>query len=120
MKNIFHKLGGWRGVATVAASVAILGAAPAPSLAKNKHVEEAIIGGIVGVAVGAALSRKHQHDNRVYYPNYQPYYPPGGYDPYFAGSFSPSPDVVCYRAQRVCYNANGSVANKWSRRVFGF
>ena len=88
-------------------------------MAKNKHVEEVIAAGIVGIAVGAALSHKHQHNKQVYHPGYQPYYPAGGYDSYFDQSFRPSSDAICYPAQRACYNDNGSLANKWTRRVFG-
>jgi surface antigen len=120
MINNDRKFGGWRGVAAVAAAVAMLGVAPEPSRASDKHVKEAIIGGVVGVAIGAALSRKHQRNSVIYYPGYKPYYAPSGYDAYFAQSFSPSAGVMCYTAQRVCYNENGSVANKWSRRVFGY
>jgi hypothetical protein len=103
------------------AGLAMLVAVPAVADAKNnKHVEEVIVGGLVGLAVGAALSRKHQHNNQIYYRGYEPPYRPDAYDPYFARTFSPNSNVICYTAQRVCYNNNGSVANKWSRRVFGY
>jgi hypothetical protein len=88
------------------------------AIAKNRDVGASLVGGVVGVAVGAALSHKHHHDKVIYYPGYQPPYPAGGYDPYFNQAFNPAPDVVCYPAQRICYNMNGSVANKWTWRVF--
>lgn len=104
--------------AAVTVGLALLAATSPAAMAKNKHVEEVIAAGIVGVAVGAALSHKHQHNSQIYHPGYQPYYPAGGYDTYYEQSFRPSSDTTCYTAQRVCYNDNGSVANKWTRRVF--
>jgi hypothetical protein len=92
---------------------------PETASAKNKDVEAAIAAGVVGIAVGAALSHKHHHSPQVYYPGYQPPYAPGGYNPYFARAFSPAPGVMCYDAQRACYDADGTFSNKWMRRIYG-
>ncbi|WP_421694119.1 hypothetical protein [Aestuariivirga sp.] len=81
----------------------------------------AILGGVAGLAVGAAIADANHHNNRrIYYEGYQQPYPPGGYDAYFNRSFSPAPRVVCYPAQRLCYDANGTVAHKWTRRIYGY
>ena len=60
--------------------------------------------------MGAALSDQHHHNKKIYYNGYNPPYAPGAYDPYFAKVYSPAANVVCYSAQRVCYNNNGSYA----------
>ncbi len=89
--------------------------------AKHSDVGAAIAGGIVGLAVGAALSTKHHQNENIYYPGYQPPYPAGGYNPYWQQPpFSPAPGVLCYQAQQACYNVGGGYAGKWSARVFGF
>ena len=81
----------------------------------------AIVGGVAGVAVGAAIADAANHNKKKYYYNgYAPPYAPGAYDPYFNQAFSPTGGVVCYPAQRLCYNNNGSVANHWTRRVYGY
>ena len=104
----------------------------------------AIVGGVAGLAIGAAIAdsaRPH-----VYYPpRYQPYPQPYPYaqpypqpyaypqpypyaQPYPAyyprpvyrpAPFSPAPGVTCYPGRGLCFNGNGTVANRWSARVFG-
>ena len=71
--------------------------------------------------VGAAIADSANHNKKKYYYNgYAPPYGPGTYDPYFNQAFSPTAGVVCYPAQRLCYNNNGSVANHWTRNVYGY
>jgi hypothetical protein len=111
------------GLALIAALVAAVGlstAMPQQASANNSAVGAAIVGGIVGLGVGAALSDQHHHNKKIYYNGYNPPYAPGGYDPYFSKAYSPAANVVCYPAQRVCYNNNGSYAAKWTRRVYGY
>lgn len=73
-----------------------------------------VIGGfVVGAAVGAALSKKHRHRDRVYVPTYVPY-PAGGYGPAWAQTYSPAPGVMCYPAQRACYNVGGAYNPHWT------
>lgn len=88
--------------------------------AQAKDLDAAIAGGIIGLAAGAALSHHHHHDNNIYYPGYAPPYAPGGYGPYYGQSFSPNPGIICYPAQRACYNAGGDFAGKWTNRIFGY
>ena len=105
----------------VAASVILssLSLAPTDAHAKRKHVKEAIAAGIIGAAVGAALSHKHRHRNESYYPGYQPRYPDGGYNDYYSNTFSPGGGIICYRAQRICYDPNGTISHRTTFRIFG-
>ena len=81
----------------------------------------AIVGGLAGVAVGAAIADAARPARpKYYYDGYAPPYRPGNYDPYFNQAFSPSAGVVCYPAQRMCYDNNGTVSHKWTRRVYGY
>lgn len=81
----------------------------------------AIVGGVAGLAVGAAIAdATRPKKKKIYYDGYQPPYPPGGYDPYFNQAYSPVAGVVCYPAQRLCYNNGGSVNGTWTRRAFGY
>lgn len=81
----------------------------------------AIVGGVAGLAVGAAIADANKpRTKKVYYPGYVPPYAPGQYDPYFNQAFSPTTGIVCYPAQRTCYNNNGSVSGGWSRKVYGY
>lgn len=91
-----------------------------PVSAHDDAVGAAIAGGIIGLAAGAALSSHHHHDKVIYYPGYAPPYPPGGYGPYYRQSFSPTPGIICYPAQRSCYRADGSFAPAWTSRTFGY
>lgn len=94
----------------------------------------AIVGGIAGLAVGAAIADSTHP--RVYYPpRYEPYpypppypyaqpypvyYPQPVYRPAYAAPFSPAPGVTCYPGRGLCFKYNGNVANEWSARVFGY
>ena len=132
-------------------------AMPFAEASANDHVSTtgaAIVAGIAGVAVGAAIADSaNQHPDyappryQAYpaaqpypypepYPYPQPYPPPYPYaqpypQPYpnyyprpayrhrYAAPFRPTSDVVCYPNKGLCFNDNGSVANKWTRRIFG-
>lgn len=78
----------------------------------------AIAGGIVGLAVGTALSKSDRYEPDVYVPGYQPLYPPGGYPYAWQQSFSPKPGVNCYPVQRACYDMGGAYNPKWTARTF--
>ena len=72
-------------------------------------------------AGGAAILDAHAKKNKkIYYKGYNPPYQPGGYDPYFNQAFSPTTGVVCYPAQRLCYNNAGSISGTWTRKVYGY
>lgn len=111
--------------ARIASLVLTLALVPATLVAESPKARAddaaaAIAGGIVGLAVGAALSKKHHHHEDVYYPGYAPPYGPGGYNPAWAQSFMPSPRIICYPMQRACYNVDGGFSVKWTSRVFGY
>jgi hypothetical protein len=78
----------------------------------------AIAGGVVGLAVGAALSKKHKHSKVIIVPEYRPPYPPGGYPNAFAQSYSPIPGIICYPVQRACYDAGGAFNPKWTNLTY--
>lgn len=81
----------------------------------------AIVGGVAGLAIGAAIADANRpKPPPYYYPGYAPPYRPGQYDPYWNQSFRPDPNVTCYPAQRICYNRYGGVADKWTRRIYGY
>lgn len=113
-------------------------AAPTGAVLADNHISStgaAIVGGIAGLAVGAAIADSAHHNQAYYPPRYQPYgypqpypvyaqpypaYYPPAYRPAYARPFSPAPGVVCYPGRGLCYNdSNGTVANRWSARVFG-
>ena len=104
------------------ASVALLLAAQPTAQAKTiGPTGAAIVGGVAGVAVGAAIADAAKpKKKKIAYPNYQPPYQPGGYNPYFNQAYSPEAGVVCYPAQRLCYNNGGAVNGTWTRRAFGY
>ena len=103
------------------ASVALLVAAEPAAQAKTMGpTAAAIVGGVAGVAVGAAIADAAKPKKKIVYPAYQPPYPPGQYDPYFNQAYSPVAGVVCYPAQRACYNNGGTVNGTWTRRAFGY
>ena len=89
--------------------------ASAPAVSKTGA---AVIGGAVGLGVGAAISKSKKQKKVIYYPGYAPPYPPGGYDPYWNRVTSPAPGILCYPAQYACYTANGSFSPKWTSRMF--
>jgi hypothetical protein len=78
----------------------------------------AIAGGVVGLAVGAALSKKHKHSKVIIVPDYQPPYPPGAYPNAFAQSYSPIPGIICYPVQRACYDGGGAFNPKWTNLTY--
>jgi hypothetical protein len=106
--------------AAIAAAFLLAGAPHGASAKTIGPTAAAIVGGVAGVAVGAAIADANRPKKKIYYEGYAPPYRPGGYDPYFNQAFSPSSGIVCYPAQRLCYNNNGTVANSWTRRVYGY
>ena len=105
-----------------AAAALLVAAQPAAEAKTMGPTAAAIVGGVAGLAVGAAIadSANQKKKKKYYYNGYAPPYGPGTYDPYFNQAFSPTAGVVCYPAQRHCYNNNGSVANHWTRNVYGY
>lgn len=119
-----------------ATALALLALPMAEAQAKD-HISStgaAILGGIAGLAIGAAIVDS-AHPHVSYAPRYQPYpypqpypyaqpypayYPRPVYRPAYAGPFSPAPGVTCYADRGLCYNGNGTVANAWTGRVFGY
>lgn len=81
----------------------------------------AIVGGVAGLAVGAAIADSYHHrKKKIYYQAYAPPYAPGAYGPYFDTVLMPSPGVTCYPAQRVCYHNGGGISGKWTYRIYGY
>ena len=123
-------------IAAAAAAVTIV-AAPTGVVLADNHISNtgaAVLGGIAGLAVGAAIvDSTHPH---VYYPpRYQPnpypqpypyaqpypaYYPRPVYRPAYAAPFAPAPGVTCYPDRGLCFKYNGKVANQWTASVFGY
>lgn len=91
---------------------ALLMAQSAPSQAKNGQNAAAIIGGIAGLAVGAAIADSANRNRDVYGAP-----PPPSYRP--PAPFSPAGGVICYPDQRACYNNGGAYSGKWTWRVYG-
>lgn len=100
----------------------------------------AILGGVAGLAIGAAIADSNNHRPVYYPPRYaQPYPPPYAYQPAYAQPyqpayaqpypayypryarpFSPAPGVTCNPGRGLCFNdSNGTVASRWTSRVFG-
>lgn len=104
-----------------AAAAAALVLAAQPVQAKTMGpTAAAIVGGVAGVAVGAAIADAAKpRKKKIVYEGYQPPYQPGQYDPYFNQAYSPVAGVVCYPAQRACYNNGGTLNGTWTRRAFG-
>jgi hypothetical protein len=101
-------------IAAMSSALLFTEARPAPA----DSTGAAIAGGIVGLAVGAALSKKQKHTTVIYAPGYQPPYPPGTYPNAWAQFFSPKPGVTCYPIQRACYDARGAYNPKWTAITF--
>ena len=107
-------------LAGLASAALLLAAQPAEAKTMGPTAA-AIVGGVAGVAVGAAIAdAARPKQKKIVYPGYQPPYAPGRYDPYFNQAYSPEGGVVCYPAQRLCYNNGGSVNGTWTRRAFGY
>jgi hypothetical protein len=100
------------------AALALPFATITPQSAQAGKTEDAIAAGLVGIAVGAALSHKHKHRRDIYHRGYQPYYPDDGYDEYYSNTFSPGGGIICYRAQRICYDPNGTISYRATARFF--
>lgn len=107
-------------IAGLASAGLLLGLSPEAGAKTIGPTAAAIVGGVAGVAVGAAIADAAKPKKKIIYPDYQPPYQPGRYDPYFNQAFSPEGGVVCYPAQRLCYNNGGSVNGTWTRRSFGY
>jgi hypothetical protein len=106
---------------TCAAAALLMGGQPAAEAKTMGPTAAAIVGGVAGLAVGAAIAdASRPKKKKIYYNGYQPPYAPGQYDPYFNQAYSPVAGVVCYPAQRLCYNNGGSVNGTWTRRAFGY
>ncbi|WP_395689918.1 hypothetical protein [Aestuariivirga sp.] len=106
----------------VAAAAALL-LAGLPQVVQAKSIGPtgaAIVGGVAGLAIGAAIADANRPKKKIYYEGYAPPYRPGNYDPYFNQAFSPATGIVCYPAQRLCYNNGGSVSGNWTRKVYGY
>ena len=111
-------------------NVLLAGLAAAAMLASAQHQAEAkqmgptaaaIVGGVAGVAVGAAIADAAKpKKKKIYYEGYAPPYELGRYDPYFNQAFSPTTGIVCYPAQRLCYSNAGAVSGTWTRKVYGY
>ncbi|MCX5578867.1 hypothetical protein [Kaistia terrae] len=91
---------------------ALLMAHSAPSEARNGQNTAAIIGGIAGLAVGAAIADSANRNQNVYGVP-----PPPSYRP--PAPFSPAGGVICYPDQRACYNNGGAYSSNWTWRVYG-
>lgn len=106
----------------VAMGAAIL--ATGTSVSEAKHIGPtgaAIVGGVAGLAVGAAIADSYHHrKKKIYYESYAPAYAPGAYGPYFGQVLSPSPGVTCYPAQRMCYHNTGGVSGHWTYKIYGY
>jgi len=108
-------------LAGCAAAALLMAAEPAAQAKSIGPTGAAIVGGVAGLAVGAAIADSANRNKKKYYYNgYQQPYAPGQYDPYFNQAYSPVAGVVCYPAQRLCYNNGGSVNGTWTRRAFGY
>ena len=105
----------WFGVGALIPAFLMAMVASAPAVSKTGA---AVIGGAVGLGVGAAISKSKKQKKVIYYPGYAPAYPPGGYDPYWNRVISPKPGIFCYPAQYACYTANGSFSPKWTSRMY--
>lgn len=92
--------------------------------AEAKHIgstRAAIVGGVAGLAIGAAIADSYHHrKKKIYYESYVPAYVPGAYGPYFDQVLMPSPGITCYPAQRMCYHNSGGVSGHWTYKIYGY
>ena len=119
MKAIHTTASASRVLLAAFAAAAMLVAAQPKAEAKISAGGAAVLGGIAGLAVGAAIADSNKN-KKIYYEGYNPPYRPGAYDPYFNQAFSPTTGIVCYPAQRLCYNNSGSISGNWTRKVYGY
>lgn len=95
-------------VPTLLLAGGLLAAQATPSAAHNS-VGAAIAAGILGLAVGSALS--DGRDPRIYGP-------PAGVGYAAPAPFSPQYNITCYPAQRACYDSRGLYSAGWTYRTF--
>lgn len=86
--------------AGVLAAAALSGLA-SPAAAHNNDVAAAVAAGVVGVAIGAALSDHPKHHGHKH-----------------KDHFSPKPGVTCYDYQAACYHDDGSLASNMTWEVY--
>ena len=77
----------------------LLAASNSTPAAAHSDVAAAVAAGLVGVAVGAALSDNSHHHSH-------------------SNHFSPQPGVTCYDRQRACYHDNGGFAAHATREYY--
>ena len=111
---------GYKPLLSAIAGVAMLAGLQSGAEAKMGPTGAAIVGGVAGLAVGAAIADAARPKKPYYYHGYVPPYQPGQYDPYWNQVYRPQPGVTCYPAQRLCYNRYGSISDNWTRRVYGY
>jgi len=107
MKMTIRKL-----AAVAVLAPALLVAASLPGQAKDGRNTAAILGGIAGLAVGAAIADSANRNHDVYGAP-----PPAAYRP--PAPFSPAGGIICYPEQRACYNNGGAYSGNWTWRVYG-
>jgi hypothetical protein len=107
-------------LSSLLAAAAVMGAQQSAQAGGISPGGAAIVGGVAGLAVGAAIADSARPKRPYYYNGYAPPYPPGQYDPYWNSAFRPDPNITCYPAQRLCYNRYGAISDKWTRRVYGY
>ncbi len=106
-------------LSSILAVAALIGAEQSAQAGGISPGGAAIVGGVAGLAIGAAIADSARPKRPYYYNGYAPAYPPGQYDPYWNRVYRPDPNVTCYPAQRLCYNRYGAISDKWTRRVYG-
>jgi hypothetical protein len=111
-RGILMKLRIRHALAAALLAPALLMAQSAPGEAKDGRNAAAIIGGIAGLAVGAAIADNANRNYDVYGAP-----PPPSYRP--PAPFSPSGGIICYPDQRACYNNGGAYNSNWTWRVYG-
>jgi hypothetical protein len=83
-----------------------------PALPHGHHrTGDMIAAGVVGAAIGAALSENTRHDPVIYESGHR--------HDHGAGRVSPAPGVECYDASQACYYDTGGYSGKWTGRVYG-
>ncbi len=106
-------------------ALALLLRGPAPAQAGNggnfaAGIAAAAAAGVVGAAVGAAITPQPDYDADLYPGPPPPPPAPAGIGPARnPPPFSPDASVICYPAQRACYDASGAFSGRWSWRIYG-